>query len=117
MTSVSLLGIYLSWIRDPDESNDDISQHFTGSGCSRPDIKVESFSNYEDTYSVDEITTITCRENYVVPWATTVDNKVGDIKCVDDGSGNLSWSPDPVLDTFNGTIDGCVGWCFSLLAE
>ena len=52
---------------------------------------------------------MTCNVNYVVPWATAADNNVGDMKCVDDGSGNLNWAPEPVVAGFSGTINGCVG--------
>ena len=57
---------------------------------------------------------MTCTDNYVVPWATAADDKVGDIKCVDDGSSNPIWSPAPDenVDGFTGTINGCVGMLF-----
>ena len=67
-----------------------------------------------DLYAANEITTMTCTDNYVVPWATVADDKVGDIKCVDDGASNLSWAPAPDENVagFTGTINGCVGRLF-----
>ena len=69
-------------------------------------VNVGSMSPFSPNYSYKDgaKATITCLENYIISWAKSIDDVVGDVEC-DAGS----FVPDPV-DSFAGAV-GCVGKC------